>query len=616
MNQVKPTIRQPRSPRSRALAVAPLAALLLAGAVAQVSCAEGGSVSGSSSTSNGGSGVGGTAGTAGATNGGTINTGGNGGTTMGGGGTGGATGGTGGATAGSGGVTGGTGGGTGGTGGQCVPETCDDKDNDCDGAVDNGDPGGGKSCTTNLPGICAVGITKCETGEVKCLPTVEPNANPEQCNGMDDNCDGSIDEGDPGGGGMCMAAAFGECKAGTQHCENGAIKCKPGTPMPEVCDGLDNNCDGNTDEGNPGGGMQCMTGLLGICASGVTNCDGLGGVVCEPSVTPGLLNESCNGLDDDCDGNTDEGIAQVGMACTAMGFVGICQFGTYSCPNVAPFQLKCDHPAPGTIQETCNGQDDDCNGTIDDPMLLNGLPCNTAFPGICMAGQTQCVGGSQQCVANVSPGSQVELCNNIDDNCNGQTDEMNPNPACTQQNPNASFVQGWSCTGGACAILTCQSGHADIDAAPGNGCECVTDSYQNQCNLAASVSVPANGTTNMVGKIESAGGSDFLTFNFTVPAVGAPYHPKIALVDSQGGQYAMDVLKDCNGAAGCSTTGGVNNENGLQVNIWEVNYNGYTPGAGCCADNTPRIASVRVRVYRKFADQPTCASYTVTATNM
>src|SRR5262249_46877889 len=158
-----------------------------------------------------------------------------------------------------------------------------------------------------------------------CVPSVQPGMNAETCNGMDDNCDGTVDENDPGGGGMCMASAFGECKKGTEHCVNGGVKCQPSMPTTQMCDGVGNNCDGNSDEGNPGGGSQCGTGFMGICASGITQCDGANGVMCMPSVTPGLLMESCNGLDDDCDGNVDEGIAQVGQACTAMGFVGICQ---------------------------------------------------------------------------------------------------------------------------------------------------------------------------------------------------------------------------------------------------------------------------------------------------
>jgi hypothetical protein len=120
----------------------------------------------------------------------------------------------------------------------------------------------------------------------------------------------------------------------------------------------------------------------------------------------------------------------------------------------------------------------------------------------------------------------------------------------------------------------------------------------------------------MTGKVETATGSDFLTFNFAVRPVGQAYHPRVQLTDSGGGMYAMDVLVACPGtAAGCSTTGGANNETGIQVNLWEQNYNGYTAGPGCCSDNTPRQSSVRVRVYNRFGSAPTCTSYTVTATN-
>lgn len=501
-------------------------------------------------------------------------------------------------------------------------ETCEGTDETCEGNVDEGcvcSAGQTQSCYTGPMGTANTGV--CKPGSQVCDATgtwgtcngsVTPS--PEACNGLDDDCDGSIDNDNPGGGNACVAPGLGECKKGTLNCVNGAVKCTPAPVQPETCDGLDNNCDGNTDEGNPGGGMQCMTGFMGLCATGLTKCDGMNGVICQANVVPGQLMEACNSIDDDCDGLVDDGITQVGQMCTKPGQLGVCQFGTYTCPMGAS-QLTCDAPLPGTVQETCNGKDDDCNGTIDDPILVNNQPCMTGFPGICSTGTTVCSGGSSTCNAMVTPGSQPEICDNKDNNCNGQLDEMNPTPACASQNPMAGGVSTWSCTMGSCQINTCAVGTADIDSAQGNGCECATDQHANTCVAAASLSVPAGSAgVNMIGKVETAMGSDWLTFNFIAPAaLGMTYQPKVQLVNNAGGQYAMDVMSSCMSLATCNDGG-----SGSDISLWELNYAYDQAGnpQGPWSDDDPKITSVKVRVYRKNGTPATCDQYTVTATNL
>ena len=72
-------------------------------------------------------------------------------------------------------------------------------------------------------------------------------------------------------------------------------------------------------------------------------------------------------------------------------------------------------PAP----ESCNGFDDDCNGSIDD-LPANG-PCDTGLPGVCSAGENRCIGGEFQCVPTQLP--EDEVCDGEDNNCDGRTDE-------------------------------------------------------------------------------------------------------------------------------------------------------------------------------------------------
>ncbi len=126
----------------------------------------------------------------------------------------------------------------------------------------------------------------------------------ETCDGLDNNCNGSADEGNPGGGGGCSTGLQGVCSAGTMQCQNGALSCKQNLmPSVEICDGLDNNCNGQTDEGNPGGGAGCNTGLLGVCSAGTITCQG-GALSCKQNVMSS--SEICgDNLDNNCDGLTD-----------------------------------------------------------------------------------------------------------------------------------------------------------------------------------------------------------------------------------------------------------------------------------------------------------------------
>lgn len=154
-------------------------------------------------------------------------------------------------------------------------EVCNGLDDDCDLGVDEGNPGGGAACSTGFLGVCAAGTRNCASGALLCQPLILPGSQVEVCDGQDNNCNGQNDEGNPGGGVACNTGFPGVCALGATQCANGLLSCvglvNPGS-QPEVCDGLDNNCNGQSDEGNPGGNLACNTGLPGMCANGTTRC--------------------------------------------------------------------------------------------------------------------------------------------------------------------------------------------------------------------------------------------------------------------------------------------------------------------------------------------------------
>ncbi|MGH7789200.1 MAG: MopE-related protein [Candidatus Binatia bacterium] len=309
-------------------------------------------------------------------------------------------------------------------------DVCDALDNDCDGAVDEGNPGGNLACNTGALGVCAAGTTQCDAGSVVCQQNVA--ASGEVCDSLDNDCDGAADDGNPGGNLACNTGGLGVCSAGTTQCSGGAIACNQDTPSgAETCDNLDNDCDGQSDESDPGGGGACATGNLGICAAGVEHCLS-GAIACVQTNTAHA--EVCNTLDDDCDGSADDGNPGGGAVCST-GQPGVCGPGVVQC---SAGSLTCQANLSAT-PEVCNGLDDNCNVTVDEGNPGGGAVCATGLQGVCAAGTTQCQSPTLVCVQNLP--ASTEICANlIDEDCSGQADEA-PCDLCTAANTVSNTAQ-------------------------------------------------------------------------------------------------------------------------------------------------------------------------------
>ncbi len=337
--------------------------------------------------------------------------------------------------------------------GKPFDETCNGIDDNCDGVVDEGCPckeDATQDCyrgstSTRKNGICHDGTQVCKNGVWSdCGGDVLPIA--EACDQRDNDCNGKVDDTaactcSAGQTQTCYLGPDGTlghmkapCKEGKQTCTSegtwgdctGSIK--PGPT--ELCDGdIDDNCDGQINEGcacQPGDTGTCYTGPVmplntngvGVCRGGTWICvNGTRGP-CMNEVTPSP--EQCNALDDDCNGKEDDGDFGVGTPCAITTKFGPCQVGERACDQAnGAYCKQIILPSP----EQCDGIDNDCNGKIDDEIADSGT-CkimDASVKGVCINGTRKCEGGNLIC-AQTTPAT-IESCNTLDDDCNGKVDD-------------------------------------------------------------------------------------------------------------------------------------------------------------------------------------------------
>ncbi len=361
-------------------------------------------------------------------------------------------------------------------------EICNGIDDDCDGMIDESDAADADTWYADTDGDgygdAGAPVTSCTqpigyvADDTDCddtVATTNPGAT-EYCNGVDDDCDGAIDEDDAADASTWHADTdadgYGDPDAPTQACTQPAghvpddtdcddtlTSVNPGAI--EVCNDIDDDCDGEIDEDDA---LDAATWYADADGDGfgdanapTNSCTQPAGYVsdatdCDDSVAtthPGAP-EFCNGVDDDCDGTIDEDSAidaSVWYADVDGDGYGDVSSPTYSCtqpPGYVEDATDCDDTVATThpgADELCNGVDDDCDGVIDEPDAVDapawhadtdgdgyGDPDNTANactqPAGYVADDTDC----DDNVASTNPGA-TEFCNGVDDDCDGVIDE-------------------------------------------------------------------------------------------------------------------------------------------------------------------------------------------------
>jgi hypothetical protein len=215
------------------------------------------------------------------------------------------------------------------------------------------------------------------------------NGGVEICDGLDNDCNGIVDDGfdfmtDVNNCGACnrqcafpfatASCVMGVCTQGAclpdfydrdptiPGCETECLKTNGGI---EICDGIDNDCDGIVDDNLQPAPITCLT--KGVCAGIHPTCSGQNGWVCNYPATYEAVEDTkfgCDGLDNDCNGLTDEPF-QIGKACI-FGTGPCAGTGTWVCDNSQSGNHRCMGSMKPPGIEICDGLDNDCDGLVDE----------------------------------------------------------------------------------------------------------------------------------------------------------------------------------------------------------------------------------------------------------
>ena len=364
-------------------------------------------------------------------------------------------------------------------------EICDDgHDEDCDlntvGTLDRDRDGFIDARCSNDEGASG---TDCNDLEV----AISPGAS-EFCNGRDDDCDGDVDEG-VSIAGFVDADADGRGDSSTpmnacastvrfaligEDCDDGDIAVQP--VQNEICDSKDNDCDGDIDEdARPAIWYRDVDGdgYGDVDGDRVVQCDVPPGYSLLPTdcddndedISP-LAVESCNAIDDDCNGVADFPVPGAGLEDDDQDGIADSGCGGDDCDDLDPF-------VGAGLPEYCNGRDDDCDGMVDEGLTESDYFADTdgdgygAGPAMPLCGDVPGLvpraGDCNDGDPGTTPGA-IERCDNIDNDCDGDIDE-GASSSCTGANAN------YICLDGFCEIASCTGTYGDCDLRASTGCE-------------------------------------------------------------------------------------------------------------------------------------------------